>query len=164
MRLKHIGSKSIRCEDENGTQYLIDDSENPETVRHIGISRELNEFIFARSLGINLVTGDMHAAFVRNVDENEVDEAEYLLINYVIGNSSEDINKNISLKNPYSSLSKHLEYLKGERLDKTFDYIYHFGTVTGKDEIALFTPRTAWEAIFICVTIRTHCNHKKHGC
>ncbi|HWA89187.1 MAG TPA: S1 RNA-binding domain-containing protein [Rhizomicrobium sp.] len=61
-----------------------------------------------------------------------------LLENFLTGNSVADLRRRLSTSDPYFVLAKQLQHFSRAKLNRTFDYIYHFGHVTEVSEIRLF--------------------------
>lgn len=118
-----------------GYLYAIDDK--------VGFSKLAFACALGDALSVRVLSVDFSvlAPRLELVDDNrgkDDDNFTFVLENFLSGNSYLDLERKINAKNPYLILAEHLDYFKGARLNKTFDYIYHFGHVFDVDDIKLF--------------------------
>ena len=62
----------------------------------------------------------------------------FILENFLLGKAENDQNRKLKIEHPYFVLASQLLNFSGLRLNKTFDYIYHFGHISSVEEIKFF--------------------------
>jgi len=89
-------------------------------------------------LSIDFSKPAMNLTLLHEGERIDITRYNFIVANYLAGEAYRDLATNTQIREPYYVLAQHLLHLEFARLDKQFDYIYHFRCIGDVEEIKLF--------------------------
>jgi ribosomal protein S1 len=117
---------------------FVYEQDNPVGFSGLVLRHRLRDKLTFQVLGFDFATVGLRLKYLSDDANDDGDEYNFIVENFLAGRSYLDLQRRIEISNPYFILARHLEYFKGIRLSRTFDYIYHFGHISGEDAIRTF--------------------------